>query len=343
MSTAALSISADAIRHNYKLLKALCANQDVGAVVKSNAYGLGISFVVPVLESAGCRYFFVNSLEEGKQVRSYAQAPIYVFNGLMPGEKKEEYDSSRLTPVFSTYEALEQYPEEKQIAVRLDTGMNMAGLNVSERKRLIEALSGRDVEFLMSHLACSETPADEMNVLQLNMFQEVSALFPKAKKSLSASYGIALGQEYLFDVVRPGASLYGASVLKGGMTAARLSARVGWIEQYEAGSSIGYNHSAVLSRPSVIATLLIGTSDGIVHKQGCFVVFKDKLLPVIGHPTSNYLAVDVTNVGHEIKVGDNVDLFNEKYTPDQLALDAGMSIGADVLIKLRENFPRCLI
>ena len=84
----------------------------------------------------------------------------------------------------------------------------------------------------------------------------------------------------------------------------------------------------------MIASVLIGSGDGIVHKAGCHVRFKDTLLPVIASPTTNYLPVDATAVADCIRPNDEVNLFDTVYTPDKLAVDAGMEVGADVLIRL---------
>lgn len=343
MPNICLSVSVNALQHNFRLLREKCASCEVGAVVKANAYGLGVSIVVPALDAAGCRCFFVNRFAEGLEVRRHTAAPVYVFDGLMDGETPEDCRRYGLTPVFSAFETLSRFPEEQDIAVRLDTGLNMAGLSVFDESRLEKALSGRRIAFLMSHLSCAEQPADEKNVRQRRLFEKWAARFPQARKSLAASYGIALGESYWFDMVRSGASLYGAEILEGSRPAARLSARVGWVRRYEAGQSLGYNEAAVLKHPATVATLLIGSGDGIVHRQGCFADYGGALLPVLGTPTTNYLAVDASAVADRIKPGDSVDLFGENYTPDRLARDAGETVGADLLIRLREGIPRCAV
>lgn len=141
-------------------------------------------------------------------------------------------------------------------------------------------------------------------------------------------------------MVRSGASLYGAEILEGSRPAVRLSARVGWIERYGAGESLGYNGAAVLKHPATVATLLIGSGDGIVHREGCFVDYRGTLLPVLGTPTTNYLAVDASLVADRIAPGDSMDLFSETCTPDRLAREIGETVGADFLIRLRESIPR---
>lgn len=344
MSSPCLYISADALKHNYRFLQQYCQGRTVGAVVKANAYGLGFEIVIPVLLEAGCKVFFVNRPAEGIKVRQLApKCTIYVLDAFMEEEGIEIYKQHNLIPVFSTIEALAMCPNENNIALRLDTGFGLAGVNAFDVQSVLDVLNGRNVSFLMSHLACAERPMDPQNDEQLALFIKYAEMFPHAQKSLSASFGVALGEMYWFDVIRAGAFLYGSSELEGSVPVARLTANVGWVRSFEAGECLGYNKSLVLTKPTVVASVLIGSGDGIVHRQGCFVDYDGTLLPVIGVPTTNYLAVDASAVAEIIRPNDNVDLFDILYTPDRLAADVGVEVGADVLIQLKESLPRQLV
>ena len=337
-----LTVFPDNLRHNYRLMRQFRPKSEIAAVVKANAYGLGLANVVPALLSAGCRTFFVNRIDEGIAVRRLtADARIFVLDAFIGNDAPADYAARNLIPVFSTIEALARFPDEQNIAVRLDTGFNLAGIDAFDERAVLTALQGRKVAFLMSHLACAEQAENPKNKRQLELFSKYAALFPDAEKSLSASFGAALGEEYCFDVIRAGAALYGADVPPNAKATAKLTARVGWIKQYDAGESLGYNDEFVLSKPTLAATILAGSGDGIVHKEGCFVDFRGTLLPVLTAPATNYLPVDASAVAGKIKVGDEVDLFNENYTPDKLAVDAGMHVGADALIRLNIFQPYC--
>lgn len=329
-----LSVFPDALMHNFKRASSLFPNRTIAAVVKANAYGLGVENVVPALDRAGCKAFFVNKFSEGIRVRRYTRAAVYVLDALSIDEDIDDYERYGLIPVFSTREALSRFPDANNIAVRGDVGLNMAGIPASDSDfwgRL--ARTGR-VSLLIGHLSRSETPESEENEKQRLLFEGLASLFPTAKKSLAASYGAFLGEKYCFDMIRAGAALYGASVLPESRVAARLTARVGRLERVPAGACVGYGADGVLQKETPVVSLLCGSGDGIVHKQGCFVVFNGRRLPVLGAPTTNYLAVDASGVENEISFGSEVDLFNESYTPDELAKDAGIGTGADVLIRL---------
>ena len=335
MSVLKLTVFPENLKHNFLLMRRTYPDAKIAAVVKANGYGLGIENVVPSLAEAGCETFFVNRFEEGKRVRRLNdKAAVFVLDAFVGTETLRDYKDLNLTPVFSTVEALARYPQEQNIAVRLDTGFDLAGIDAFDETAVLRALKGRSVSLLMSHLSCAERPDNPKNKEQLALFSKYAALFPKAKKSLAASFGAALGKEYRFDMIRAGAALYGSGALPGSRSVVSLTAKVGWLKRLKAGESLGYNDVFLLRNDTLVAILPVGSGDGIVHKEGCFVRYKDALLPVLSAPTTNYLPVDASAVADRIRVGDEIALFDDVYTPDELALDAGTEVGADVLIRL---------
>ena len=329
-----LSVFPDALERNYRRMARLLPQSEIAAVVKADAYGLGVKNVVPALDRAGCGAFFVNRFEEALNVRRLTRRAVYVLDVSGVEEGPEDYERFGFIPVFSNKEALNRFSEARNIAVRADIGLNMAGIPARDTDFWIETAKSRGVSLLVGHLSCSENPSSPENKRQLQTFERLASLFPDAKKSLAASYGAFLGKEYCFDLIRAGAALYGASVLPEAETAAMMTARVGRLDRVLKGQNIGYGDASPAQKDMLVATLLCGSGDGIVHKKGCFVVFNGKKLPVVASPTTNYLAVDASEVENEIRCGSEADLFNDVYTPDELAKDAEAGTGADVLIRL---------
>lgn len=249
MSTLKLTVFPENLEHNFLLMRDRYPDAEVAAVVKANAYGLGFENVVPPLVRSGCKTFFVNRFQEGKTVRRLAPtASVFVLDALIGSDTPLDYKRLNLTPVFSTIEALERYPAEQNIAVRLDTGFNLAGLDAFDEETTLQVLKGRSVSFLMSHLACSERPDNPKNKEQLALFSKYAALFPNAKKSLVASFGAALGKEYRFDIIRAGAALYGSGSLPDSIPVAELTAKIGFLKWLRKGESVGYNNACILKK-----------------------------------------------------------------------------------------------
>jgi alanine racemase len=68
---------------------------------------------------------------------------------------------------------------------------------------------------VMSHLVSAQDPLDPMSRRQLELFRPWRERFPSARGCLASSSGIFLGREFHFDLVRPGAALYGLAPVAG--------------------------------------------------------------------------------------------------------------------------------
>src|ERR1700689_5886020 len=80
-----LIIELNAIEENFRTLTRLLPASECAAVVKANAYGLGLEPVTTKLANAGCRTFFVADIAEARRVRACAPAgAVYVLNGFFP-------------------------------------------------------------------------------------------------------------------------------------------------------------------------------------------------------------------------------------------------------------------
>ena len=215
-----LTIDLGALARNWALLAERSRTAECSAVVKADAYGIGIEQAVPALLAAGCRTFFVAIPEEGVRARHAAPAAtIYILNGFA-SSWAEACLSSALRPVLSSFGQIEAWAHlapGKPSAVQVDTGMNRLGLSLHEalelarRPDLLKAASPR---LIMSHFSCADEPGHPMNASQVALFREVRKEFPGLSASLANSAGIHLGAEALFDVVRPGIALYGAEFVK---------------------------------------------------------------------------------------------------------------------------------
>ena len=93
MSAAHLFIDLEALATNYRLCRDKTPTAHTGAVVKADAYGLGMTQIAQCLAQQGCRTFFVALLEEGMRLRRAlnrisAAADIYILNGLTPKDAR---------------------------------------------------------------------------------------------------------------------------------------------------------------------------------------------------------------------------------------------------------------
>ncbi|MCI0429643.1 MAG: alanine racemase, partial [Rhodospirillales bacterium] len=127
-----LTVDLGAIQRNYWRLGAeVDAGVECAAVVKADAYGLGMRQVAPALAQAGAEAFFVAQLEEGVVLRSLLPAvEIFVLNGLQPG-LEAEFEAHRLIPVLNSLGEIASWTAQARArghalpaAVHIDTGMS---------------------------------------------------------------------------------------------------------------------------------------------------------------------------------------------------------------------------
>lgn len=355
-----LTVDLGALVENWQDMARRSGRARTGAVVKADAYGLGIEEVGETLYIAGARDFFVATAEEGATLRSYApEARIFVLCGIWPGMQRTFFDND-LVPVISSEEQLAFWMAiladygEYPCALQVDTGFNRLGLTVEDALALADDVS-RPASFspvlVMSHLACGDDPKSEMNRQQLESFRQVSAAFEGIESSLSASAGIFLGPKYHFDLTRPGIALYGGEALVGVANPMRpvatAEARIIQVRQVKAGEAVSYGRAMQLTRDSRLAIVSAGYADGYMRSQSSGGVplrqtgiaggqgfIAGHRVPVAGRITMDLTIFDVTDMPEGlVRAGDYVELFGNNVLVDDAARAAG-TIGYEMLTSM---------
>src|SRR2546427_7274231 len=77
-----LTVDLDAIVANWHKLEKTAVPAECAGVIKADAYGCGLDPVARALAAAGCKTFFVATLDEARAARAAApSAAIYVLDG----------------------------------------------------------------------------------------------------------------------------------------------------------------------------------------------------------------------------------------------------------------------
>ncbi|KAA0968992.1 alanine racemase [Aureimonas fodinaquatilis] len=356
-SAGLLIVDLAAVRHNYRLLRAQAKGAAVGGVVKADSYGLGAGKIAPVLWDEGCRSFFVAQLCEALALKPILppEAEIFVLNGVRPGAESLAADAG-VIPVLNSLEDIAAWTREGQrrgkplpAAIQLDSGMSRLGMppaDVDALRQNPELLSGMDLQLIMSHLACADEPDHGANHAQLQAFRALEQAFPAARRSLANSAGIFLGQDWRFDLVRPGIALYGGAPFDhrpNPMSAVvRLETRITQIREVPAGVGIGYGFTRMADAPMRLATLGMGYADGW-HRRlaGGAVWFNGKRLPFAGRISMDSIILDATDAP-DLQAGDWVEVIGKHQTLEHVAAEAG-TISYEVLTSLGHRFSRYFV
>lgn len=348
---AQLHIDLDALVGNYRALCRIAAPSRVSAVVKANAYGLGVGPVAASLMAAGCDTFFVSSLAEGFELRALAPAlRVLVLQGA--GGAPADCLAERLEPVLNTIPEVHEWIAAARgapAALQLDTGMNRAGLDAADVGQLAAepgVLGALNVALVMTHLACADEPGHPLNRMQIERFAALRALLPPAPTSIGNSAGTLLGAEYRGDLVRPGLALYGGRPFASGPNpvrpVVRLEARVLQVRELGEDATVGYGASARLRPPARIATVGAGYADGYPRALGNrgYASIAGRRVPVIGWVSMDLTTLDISSLpAGAIDVGDTVDLLGGGVPLEEAAELAG-TVSYELLTRLSTRLVR---
>ena len=359
-----LTIDLAALKSNWRLLDARAGRAECAAVVKADAYGIGIEPAGRALWEAGARTFFVAHPFEARAVRAeLPDAVIYVLGGLPPGGAQAFADIDA-RPVLGSLPEIDEwarFAESNDLvgeaAIHVDTGMNRLGLALGEADEIAERFSDGNLGFrpslIMSHLACGEDPKHPLTQRQIEAFAKVASQFRGVPASLANSAATLSGGEFAFDLCRPGIALYGGN--PGGFAnpmqpVVRLDARVVQLRRVDEGDSVGYGADEIMLRASVIAILSVGYADGFLRaagssdfRKGADAIVAGVRCPLVGRVSMDLIAVDVTALPEgAVSRGDFATLIGDGITVDEVAECAG-TIGYEVLTRLGRRFSRVYV
>lgn len=173
----------------------------------------------------GCKSFFVAFADEGVALREAfidrgLDADIYILNGFFPGSEGV-YADFHLIPALTDLDQVARWQafchmsgRKLPAALHVDTGMTRTGLPSKEYMTLAsnpQLLEGMDLKLVLSQMVYSHDENLTFTQQQRQRFEQAIRHMPKMKASLAKSGVVFLGQEYHYDMVRPGIALHGVN------------------------------------------------------------------------------------------------------------------------------------
>jgi alanine racemase len=349
-----LTVDLGAIEANWRALARELLTVECSAVVKANAYGLGLEAVTAALRLAGCKTFFVADIAEARRVRSRAaEATIYVLDGFTP-DWSDAFIEINARPVINSTTELAEWDAfvaarawRGGAALHVDTGMNRLGIAIDEAAALAPRTQNENhgIALLMSHLACAENPNHPLNATQINVFRELHMLYPGIPASLANSSGIFLGSSAHYDLARPGAALYGVNPTPGRpnpqKNVVELTGRILQIRVVDRDQTVGYGATWTAKRTTRIAVVALGYADGLLRagsgtdeRPGGAAIVAGKSCPIVGRISMDLVCIDITGLPEgAIHRGDPATLIGPDLPIDEVAASAG-TIGYEILTRL---------
>jgi alanine racemase len=362
-SSGILTIDLTAIQGNWEFVRSQASPVvETGAVIKANAYGLGAVQVSAALSEVGCKTFFVATKEEALAVKSLfpADASLVVLGGVRKGDE-DLFVDYHLIPVLYSKESIERWIEvcsrrriPSPCILKVDTGMTRLGLAFDDLLAMSETVFSHQLfnpTLLMSHLACADEYLHPQNKTQLDNFLAIveflKTYFPQIRTSLANSSGIFLGKQWHFDLLRPGAALYGINPtphlpnpLK---PVVRLSLPVLQIKDLVADACVGYGAVDKAKKGSRLAVVAGGYADGINRTLGAKPMAKLSGVPIeaVGRISMDTTIFDlgINDLSANELVGQMIDVIDDEFTLDFLTR-RNSSLGYEVLTSLGMRYKR---
>ena len=149
-----LKIKKNNLIKNYNFFKKRKKNLIVASTIKANAYGLGDKKIFEILYGAGCKHFFVATIEEGIKISKInKKVKIYILNGIQNYDYKI-FNRRNLIPIINSIKELKKIGNKKlNFGIHIDTGINRLGISHNDIKKYIYKLK---VNIVISHLASAE-------------------------------------------------------------------------------------------------------------------------------------------------------------------------------------------
>jgi alanine racemase len=308
-----LTLDGAALVANWRWLAGKSGRAACGAAVKADGYGLGAVEAARRLAAAGCRDFFVATWGEAEALLdAVPDISLSVLHGAGTADMAAAL-ASPARPVLNSPEQVRRWHEQsggRPCDAMVDTGMNRLGL--SEREVREGALDGLELHTLMSHLARADEESP-MNARQRDSFAALAGRSQAKRLSLANSAGICLGEDYAFDLTRPGLALYGGvprAETEGRIaTVVRVEARIVQRRRVEAGDTVGYGATWQAQEAAELAILNIGYADGYLRGFSGTgrALAQGTVLPVVGRISMDLTAVCVDSAP-DLGEGDWVEL-----------------------------------
>jgi alanine racemase len=341
-----IEISTAALRHNFHAIQARVGSQvSVCPVIKSNAYGHGITGCALALRNSGAKWLAVSTVAEGVTLRQAGiQERILVLGGFWRGEE-EEIIRQGLTPAVwerSRIELLQRAADaikpsagsRPRVHLKINTGMNRLGADVKDLPNIFEAMrEAREVVFegIFSHFASSEVVDLPHGEEQLRQFGEAVRQteangFKPIIRHMANSAAIAGREGSWYNLVRPGLAVYGyclplTSTVPGKtdlpqplplQPAITWKTRVLQVRDVAAGEQIGYSSGHVTKSPTRVAVLAVGYGDGLSRRLSSRgrVIIRDSYAAILGNVSMNLTAIDVTGIPG-VEMGDEAIIIGQ--------------------------------
>lgn len=315
-----LEVDLGILRGNFAKLREAVAPCGVMAVLKANAYGLGVRPIANALAEAGAAGFGVAEIKEALALSGIG-LPVQILGGVLPEEIPAAVAAGIILPGTDlatvrriSAEAVRQ-GREAEVHFLVDTGMGRLGTLAAEAESFIReavTLPGLACRGIYSHFPVAYRAGEEYTQRQVEVFKGLlrrlaDAGITFAKIHIANSDAInnfpQLTCRAPFNLVRTGINLHGSFDTEGQRALSlqpvlTLKTRLVAVRHLPAGMSLGYGCTYTLPRDLPVGTISAGYADGLplaLSNRG-YVLIHGRPCPVLGRVSMDYTTVSLEQV-----------------------------------------------
>lgn len=286
-------VNLDYIKDNVNTIRNY-TSKEVIAVVKSNAYGLGVKRIVKTLLETNVDYFFFNKLSEYLEVKELLQSSnVIIFESLSLESIEKHYTCNLILTINNYHDLLvyEQSNKTIRVHIQVDTGMNRVGIRSIEtvKKIISEKSKNIIIEGLYTHYA---TNVDEYQffALQQEKFLKYVSLYDF--KVVHSNATSSLHKNVIGNMVRVGMGIYGYHSKLPLKHAVTCTTKLINVFNLACGEHLGYEGKYTSKGEEVIGVVDLGYYDSSIIDK---VYINNKAYKFIGKTCMNHVYIKLDN------------------------------------------------
>lgn len=346
---------------NIRLVRSQILNDQTKmmVVLKSDAYGHGLEMLANVAEMAGVDYFGITENKSLKimhemelntpvvrlRLASNDELSAVHSNRAEYGDIEEMVGNLQMAQFLSKIGAKQN--RDIKIHLNLNTGgMSRNGFDMNTpkiREQLLSLLMLENIQVvgIMTHFPNADAvDFKRMKTSLTNFKTRAQWIIEKGNLNrkevllhvANTSATLRLPDAHL-DMVRVGSLVFGEKLEKEAPDALQqimsVHSKVGQVNFYPKGSTVGYGSNYVLTRDSYLANIPIGKVNGI-PRDLIEVLIDGNRYPMVGSMSMNTTMIDVTDGWPEIKSGDDVVIFGKQGQDELRVEDHWLSTISDI-------------
>ncbi len=335
-----VEINQRAFYDNIRLVRSQTLNEatKLMVVIKSDAYGHSLEMLGTVAEIAGADYFGITENSSLKIMKKMGISKPIVRLRLASNDEITEAHANEdmygnveeMVGNFRMAKFISQLAKKQNRKIKIHLNLNTGGMSrngfdmdVPEiRDQLLSLLKLENIELvgIMTHFPNADAEDIEETRMALKNFREQANWIIENghldRRDIllhvaNTSATLRLPETHL-DMVRVGSLVFGEKLEDEAPEALQqlmsVYSKVGQINFYPKGSSVGYGSNYTLLRDSYLANIPIGKVNGI-PRDLVEVLIGGHRYPMVGSMSMNTTMIDITDGAENIKPGDEVVIF----------------------------------